>query len=144
MKSSTTQKLQDEIKALDQNWKRALADYQNLVKRVEGDKAEIMKLASLNVVNKLVPTLDVLELAAKHNPDEGIQMAVKQFQQVLQDEGLAEINPAVGDKFDPNLHECTETVAGEPVETVAEMVVKGYKINGFTLRPARVKVYKNG
>lgn len=143
MKSSKTQKLQDEIKTLDQNWKRALADYQNLVKRVEGDKAEIMKLASLNVVSKLVPSLDILELAAKHNQDEGMQMAVKQFQQVLKDEGLEEINPAVGDKFDPGLHECTETVAGEPVETIAEVVLKGYKINGYILRPARVKVYKN-
>jgi len=72
---------------------------------------------------------------------------------------LEEINPAVGDKFDPNLHECIEPVVGElfesepegssprverPVETVVELVAKGYKINGFTLRPARVKVYKNG
>lgn len=131
------------MKVLEENWKRALADYQNLVKRMEGDKAEIMKLASLNVVNKLVPTLDVLELAAKHNPDEGIQIAVKQFQQVLQDEGLEEINPAVGDKFDPSLHECIETVSGENQDTIAELVFKGYKINGFTLRPAKVKVYKN-
>jgi len=75
-------KLQDEITTLDQNWKRALADYQNLVKRIESEKSEIMKLASLNVVNKLVPTLDILELAAKHSQDEGVQMAVKQFQQV--------------------------------------------------------------
>ncbi len=136
--------MMNKMKVLEENWKRALADYQNLVKRMETDKAEIMKLASLNVVNKLVPTLDVLELAAKHNPDEGVQMAVKQFQQVLKDEGLEEINPAVGDKFDPNLHECIETVVGEPTETVVETVAKGYKINGFTLRPAKVKVYKNG
>ena len=113
-------KLQDEITTLDQNWKRALADYQNLVKRIESEKSEIMKLASLNVVNKLVPTLDILELAAKHSQDEGVQMAVKQFQQVLSDEGLEEINPAVGDKFDPNLHECIEPVVGELFESEPE------------------------
>lgn len=142
-KGDETQQLKDEITALDQNWKRALADYQNLVKRVEGEKSEIMKLASLNIVNKLVPTLDILELAAAHTSDPGVTMAVGQFHQVLADEGLQEIVPAVGDKFDPQLHECTETLAGEPVETIAEVVRKGYKINGFTLRPARVKVYKN-
>ena len=146
--------LQSRIDELEGNWKRALADYQNLVKRVEGEKSEIMKLASLNVVNKLVPTLDILELAAAHTSDPGVTMAIGQFHQVLADEGLQEIVPEVGDKFDPQLHECTETLAGEPVdlsseasakgETIAEVVRKGYKINGFTLRPARVKVYKNG
>ncbi len=134
--------LQDQLATLDANWKRALADYQNLVKRVEADKAEIMKLASLNVINKLLPSLDILELAASHSQDPGIIMAVKQFHQVLAEQGLEEIVPQVGDHFDPNLHECTETVAGDANDTIAEVVTKGYKINGFTLRPSRVKVYK--
>lgn len=130
------------ITELEENWKRALADYQNLVKRVEADKAEITKLASLNVVNKLLPTLDVLELAASHSHDEGIQMAVGQFRRLLQNEGLEEISPAAGGKFDPALHECVEKIDGQQAGTIAEVLRKGYKINGFTLRPARVKVWQ--
>ena len=136
-----SKKLQEEIKTLDNNWKRALADYQNLVKRFETERQEVIKLASLNVVGKLLPTLDVLELAASHSQDEGVNMAIKQFQLVLADEGLEEIAPAVGDKFDPSIHECIERINGEPVESIAELVFKGYKINGFILRPAKVKVF---
>lgn len=135
-------KLQEQIAALDQNWKRALADYQNLVKRIESEKVEIMKLASLNIVNKLIPTLDVLELAALHSKDPGVGMAVKQFSQVLAAEGLTEIVPVAGDKFDPSLHECIETVVGEAPDTIAEMLAKGYRLDNFTLRPAKVKVFK--
>jgi len=136
------QKLQEEIASLEQNWKRALADYQNLVKRIESEKQEIVKLAGLNIVNKLLPALDTLELAASHTSDQGVTLAVNQFKQVLAEEGLEEINPAVGDKFDPSLHECTERLSGEPVESIAEVVRKGYKINGLVLRPARVKVWQ--
>lgn len=141
-KINETQKLQEEIKTLDENWKRALADYQNLVKRIEADKAEIVKLASLNLVTKLLPTLDGLEAAAAHSQDAGTKMAVKQFSQILAEEGLTEIAPAVGDKFDHTVHECIETIAGGPVETIAEVALKGYKVNGFILRPARVKVWQ--
>ncbi len=140
--SPDLEKLQEQLTLADLNWKRSLADYQNLVKRVEADKVEIMKLASLNIINKLLPTLDVLELAASHSQDLGVTMAVKQFSQVLAEQGLEEIVPQVGDHFDPNLHECTEILSGEPAESIAEVVTKGYKINGFTLRPSRVKVYK--
>ncbi|MDO8487910.1 MAG: nucleotide exchange factor GrpE [bacterium] len=136
--------LKKEMVTLDQNWKRALADYQNVVKRIETEKQEIIRLASLNVVNRLVPTLDVLEMAASHTHDAGITMAVKQFNQVLAEEGLVEITPQAGEKFDPTLHECIDTLTGGEANTVAEMVLKGYKINGFTLRPAKVKVHKGG
>ncbi len=142
MTSSKVKSQKSKIEELEQNWKRALADYQNLVKRIESDKAEIIKLASLNIVNKLLPTLDVLEKAAAHSQDAGVNMAVKQFSQVLAEEGLEEIAPAVGDKFDPNLHECVETISGESVESIAEVTRKGYKINGFILRSAQVKVWQ--
>jgi len=89
----------DEIKTLNENWKRALADYQNLSKRVEADKKEFVKFAAANIVTKLIPTLDVLELAAAHSSDPGIQMAVKQFQDVLSSESLQSIIPAPGSRL---------------------------------------------
>ena len=133
---------QQQIDTLTNDWKRALADYQNLVKRVESDKREIVKFASLSLITRLLPTLDILELAATHSKDSGVIMAVKQFQDVLTDEGLQIIEPKVGDVFDPNIHDCLETVKGDLDNTIAEVVYKGYKIEDVVLRPAKVKVWQ--
>ena len=133
---------QEQIKTLDENWKRALADYQNLVRRVESDKRDFIRLANINVISRLIPSLDILEMAASHSEDVGVQMATKQFHEALVQEGLEVISPQVGDVYDHIIHECTEVIAGEPVETIAEIVLKGYKISDYILRPAKVKVYK--
>lgn len=135
--------LKSQIKTLDENWKRALADYQNLTKRIEADKKEFVKLSSLNLISKLLPTLDTLKLAAIHSQDPGVKMAVKQFQEALFAEGLVEISPQVGDLFDPFLHECVEVIAGDLENTLAQVVSTGYKIDDYVIRPARVKVFKH-
>ncbi len=135
------QKLRGEIKTADENWKRALADYQNLVKRIETEKREFVKFASANLIAKFLPSLDILELAAKHSQDQGVVMAVKQFRQVLVGEGLQEIVPQIGENFDHTVHECVETIAGNEANTIAEVITKGYKIDDYIIRPAKVKVY---
>ncbi|MBI5358099.1 nucleotide exchange factor GrpE [Candidatus Amesbacteria bacterium] len=134
--------LQDQIIVLTDDWKRALADYQNLVKRFESEKHEVMKFANLNLISKLLPSLDILEMSALHSQDAGVKMAVKQFQDVLLSEQLEAIIPNIGDTFDPNIHDCLETITGEEENTLAEIVAKGYKIGDVILRPAKVKVYK--
>lgn len=134
--------LQLQIKTLDQNWKRALADYRNLSKRIETDKREFVRLASLSLLSKLLPTLDVLKLAALHSTDAGVKMAVKQFQQALESEGLLEISPLPGDTFDPSVHECIETLSGGTDNTIAQTSTTGYKIDDYVIRPAKVKVFK--
>ncbi len=133
----------DQIKSLEESWKRALADYHNLVKRVDADKKDFVTYATANIMAKLLPTLDVLELAASHSQDQGVKMAVKQFQDVLFGEGLQAISPAVGDPYDHSLHECLETLPGDADNTLAEIITKGYKINDYVIRPAKVKVYKH-
>lgn len=130
-------------KTLEENWKRALADYHNLVKRVEADKKDFVTYATANILAKLLPTLDILELAATHSQDQGVKMAVKQFQDVLSAEGLQEILPKVGDIYNHEIHECLETLPGEPDNTIAEIITKGYKINNYVIRPAKVKVFKH-
>ena len=130
------------LKTLEENWKRALADYQNLVKRVEVEKKDFVRFANMNLLAKLIPVLDILDLAAKHSADPGIKMAVAQFREVLFSENVQEISPAVGDTFDHELHECLETLPGELDNTIAEPVTPGYKIDKFVIRPAKVKVFK--
>ncbi|KKR91986.1 MAG: Protein GrpE [Candidatus Woesebacteria bacterium GW2011_GWA1_41_13b] len=129
------------LKTFEENWKRALADYQNLVKRIDTDKKDFVKFATANIISKLLPSLDILELSATHSQDQGVQMAVKQFQDVLFAEGLQEISPKVGDTFDHEIHECVETLPGEPDNTIAEIITKGYKINDYVIRPAKIKAY---
>lgn len=136
--------LQEELVSTQISWKRALADYQNLLRRVESDKKEFTKVASANLIARLLPSLDIIDMAATHTKDMGVEMAAKQFHSALDEEGLQTIQPSVGEAFDHKFHECTEIVeAGENApETVAELVLKGYKLGDFVLRPARVKVYK--
>lgn len=136
------EEMQSQINILTNDWKRALADYQNLVKRFETEKREVVRFANLNLINKLLPALDILELAAVHSQDEGVKMAVKQFQDVMSSEELETIVPNAGDPFDPNLHDCVETLPGEVENTLAEIITKGYKIRDVILRSAKVKVYK--
>ena len=135
-----------QINNYEENWKRALADYKNLQRRVEVEKQAFAKLASANLIARLLPSLDILELAAAHSQDMGVQLAAKQFHQALTEEGLEIIEPSVDSGFDHNLHECTETVDmtdGKAENTISELVLKGYKIGDYVLRPARVKVFKS-
>jgi molecular chaperone GrpE len=136
-------KLQQEIQNLDASWKRALADYQNLLKRVESDKKDFIRYSTANLVSKFLPSLDILELAATHSGDQGVQMAVKQFHDVLVSEGLEIVSPKPGDTYDHTLHECIETISGQPDNTIAEILSKGYKIGDFVIRPSKVKVFKH-
>ncbi len=134
--------LREEIQVLDQNWKRALADYQNLVKRIDTDKREFIKFVTTQTISKFLPSLDLLEMAVNHNNDQGLNLAVKQFKDVLREEGLQEINPQIGDQFDHTIHECLEVLPGGDNDTIAQVLLKGYKIGESVIRPAKVKVFK--
>jgi molecular chaperone GrpE len=140
------QSLQQQIKTLDENWKRALADYQNLVRRVESDKREFIKLANANLIARLLPSLDIMEISAAQSQDIGVSLAAKQFHQALVEEGLQIIEPSLDTPFNHQEHECSETVTvpeGKAENTISELVLKGYKVGDYVLRPAKVKVYKN-
>lgn len=144
--TTETESLKIQMQSLNENWKRALADYQNLLRRVELEKKEFVKLSNANLVARLLPSLDIIDLAAAHSHDLGVQMAAKQFRQALSEEGLQLIEPQVNIPFDHTEQECSETlppVKPEDENTVAELVLKGYKIDNYVLRPARVKVFKS-
>jgi len=130
--------LEEKIIDLDSKWKRALADYQNLQKRTENDKSRFAKLANATLVEKLLSIIDDLERAAAHVKDEGINMIVKQFSILLEEEGVEEII-AHGQVFNPETMECVEITAGEK-EMVVKVAQKGYMLNDFILRPAKVEV----
>jgi molecular chaperone GrpE len=145
--SPPSDEVQNQIKTLDENWKRALADYQNLLRRVEQDKKEFLRLANTSLIAGLIPSLEIMEKAATHSQDPGVVMAAKQFHDALAQEGVVTIEPAVGDVFNPEIHNCIDRVTGTETsmpETIAELVSKGYKLYDHIIYPAKVKVFQNG
>src|SRR3989337_869161 len=131
-----TKKAQED---LEHQVKRALADYQNLERRIDEERRLLSHLSSALVIEKLLPVLDNLENAQKHLKDEGLELVIKQFRDVLESEGVCEI-PADGSLFDPNLHEAVEILESEKDGVVLKVLAKGYKINDKVLRPAQVVV----
>ena len=128
---------------------RLQADFDNYRKRTQKEKTELIKYASERLVGDLLPVLDNFDRAvsaAKVNPDftsfsQGVEMILRQMQTALSKEGLREMD-AVGQPFDPNLHEAVLRVASEehPENTVVEELQKGYYLKEKVLRPCMVKV----
>ncbi len=140
--------LKEHIEELTNVYKRAIADYRNLEQRVANGQAAAVRFANEVLLEKLLPVVDNLEQAVTNAPAEerqnnwfiGITLVLDQFRQILRQEGVTEI-AALGQPFDPKLHEAVDTAAGKPNEVV-EMVSKGYFLHSKVLRPARVKVGK--
>ncbi|OGE26516.1 nucleotide exchange factor GrpE [Candidatus Daviesbacteria bacterium RIFCSPLOWO2_02_FULL_40_8] len=139
--------LEDRVKSLEEQLKRAVADYQNLEKRVSEGRSELSGWATTELVKKFLPVLDHLEKALNGATEadrqsgwfKGVEMAVKQFQELLKSEGLSEIEEA--GQFDPLLHEAVDSRTGDN-NTILEIVAKGYKIGSKVIRPAQVVVGK--
>lgn len=125
---------------LEAQVKRLLADYQNLVKRTQGEREEIIKMGNKDLLLHLLPALDTLMLAGKHIQDEGLRLSIAQFQDALRQEGIEKIK-TVGETFDPHFMECVETVEGEEGKVVNE-IYSGYMLFDKIIRPAQVKVGK--
>lgn len=126
------------VTELENNWKRALADYQNLQKRVAEERESIVKFANAMLVLRVLPILDNLLMMHKHDEDAGLKMTIKEFEKILAEEGVTEIE-AHGNNFDPHTMEAIEKVDGENGK-VMEVLQKGYMYKNKVLRPARVKV----
>jgi molecular chaperone GrpE len=130
--------LQEKVSEMEGNWKRALADYKNLVERTNKEKKQFTDFANEVLVLKLLAVYDSLEMLGKYNQDQGLALTIKQFEQVLKEEGLKEIE-ALGKEFNANEMEGIEMVSGEK-DKVVEVLTKGFYLKEKLLRPARVKV----
>lgn len=126
----------------EHKYKRALADYQNLIKRTAIEKQEFAKFSNEHLLLEILPVYDNLKLALEHaekaqnNADaikEGVKYVLKQFKGALNDMGVEEIE-TVGKKFD---HHIMEAVEGKG-DRVAKEVKSGYKLNGKVIAPAKV------
>lgn len=135
------EELKKQLEDVSNSWKRALADYQNLERRAGIEKEEFAKYAKSSLIIKLLPALDNLDALGKHSHDQGLIICIKSLQNVLDKEGLSEIQ-VFGKEFDPHRMEAIETVEGEKDGMVVEVLQKGYQLFDKVIRPARVKVTK--
>lgn len=120
---------------------RALADYQNLEKRISEERFELMKMANKNLLVKILPFLDNLEKAEVFIKDQGLKISKEHFLQILKETGLEEIN-ILNKDFDPVLAEAIDIVPGKEENKIVEVLRKGYKFEDKIIRVAQVKVSK--
>lgn len=128
----------DQLKNLENQLKRALADYQNLERRITEEKSAWIMAANKDLILKLLPVLDNLFLAQKHITDAGLDLSIQKFLDALYNEGMERIETK-GRDFDPHLMECVSVQEGTE-DKVLEEVRPGFKINDTVLRPAQVIV----
>jgi molecular chaperone GrpE len=147
-KKMEMEKLQLEIVALKQQvdefknkYLRAIADYQNLEKRVGEERFELMKMANKNLLVKILPFLDNLEKAELFVKDPGLKISKDHFMQILKETGMEEID-CLNKDFDPVVAEAVELVPGESENKVVEVLRKGYMFEDKIIRVAEVKVSK--
>lgn len=129
-------------------WLRAAADYKNFKRRVETERAELIRNASAGLIVKLLPVVDDFDRAVANIPEEvansswwqGTQLIVQKLRTILESEGVTKIE-ALGSDFDPNFHEAVlyEDAPGQDGKVVEELQT-GYKLHDRVLRPTVVKV----
>ena len=141
-------KLQEENSDLKDKWQRALADYQNLERRTQvevsqrvSSKTNDLLLNFINIYEDFIRAVDVL---SKDNIDtNGLQAIIKNMKSLLHENNISQID-AVGEIFDPQIHEAVSMVVDETLDegTITQEVSKGYISGKAILKPSKVIVSK--
>ena len=138
--------LQQEIADLRDRSIRTLADFENYRRRSDREREDLRRYAAADVLRDLLPVVDNLQraLAAGGTVDDlkvGVELTLRQFTELLRQRGVAEVR-ALGEPFDPAVHEAVARVDDATVETptVVDELQRGYTIHGKLLRPALVRV----
>ena len=129
-------KHKDLVQDLETKLVRALADYDNLRKRVEREKDKLLHYANRGLIAKFLTIYDMLENAQEHINDSGIAIILEEYKKILQDEHVEHIEAEKGDKFDEELHDAVEIIKGNSKNSgkIAEVLLTGWKfIDGPTV-----------
>ena len=131
-------------------WIRERADFSNYKKRMDRDQELLRTKYKSDVLGKFVPVLDDLELAYQHRPEdgeaaswaEGIELIIRKFNSLLENEGLTKIDVKPGDKLDPNIHMAVSSEDSDEFgsEEIIEVLQNGYRMGDKIIRPAMVRV----
>lgn len=146
-----TQVLEELKNEFDNRYKRLQADFDNFRRRTNQEKEQLSGFVKGNVLADLLPVLDNFERAVQSPAEgdaktflDGFVMIHQNLMATLQKHGLEPIE-AVGQPFDPNLHQAIMRVETDeyPEDTVVEVLQTGYTVDGRCIRPAMVKISGN-
>ncbi|MBI5044999.1 MAG: nucleotide exchange factor GrpE [Candidatus Levybacteria bacterium] len=122
----------------ENKYKRVLADYQNLEKRVRDERLELVRSSNKELLLKFLPILDTVLLAKQHEQNQNLTIIEDQFFSILKLEGVIKI-ATVGEHFDPSTMEVVTLTQGQEGIVIQE-VRPGYLLYDKLLRPAQVIV----
>ncbi|MEE1277962.1 MAG: nucleotide exchange factor GrpE [Acutalibacteraceae bacterium] len=144
--AETIPSLEEELAKQKDLLLRTAAEFDNYKKRTERERIMTAEYTKANILKAFLPVFDNVDRAEECDPQsaeyaKGVEMIVKQLKEVVNTLGIAEIG-AVGDKFDPNLHEAVMHEENEEAEenTITQVFQKGYRIGDTVIRAAMVKV----
>ena len=148
-KKNKKDKKDEKIEELTDRLTRQIAEFDNFRKRTEKEKAAMYEIGAKDIIEKILPVLDNFERGLAAVPEdekgssfaEGIEKIYKQFVKTLEDAGVETIE-AVGQQFDPNLHNAVMHVEDEKYgeNEIAMELQKGYKYRGSVVRHSMVQV----
>ena len=148
-KKEKKDKKDEKIEELTDRVRRQMAEFDNFRKRTEKEKTQMFETGAKSIVEKILPVVDNFErgLAAvteeeKGSPFvEGMEKIYKQMMTMLEEAGVKPIE-AVGQEFDPNLHNAVMHIEDEEFgeNIIAEEFQKGYTYRDSVVRHSMVKV----
>ena len=143
----------DKIKALEEKYIRAYAEFDNVKKRLEREKYQSLEYANEQILKDFLPILDTLEsaLESTKNDDseamakirEGIQLTIDNFLKAFSKHSVERISTE--GEFDPNVHNAIMQIKseGKADGEIAQVIQKGYKYKDRVIRPSMVAITKN-
>ena len=144
-KDQTVSALETELAEAKDKYLRLVAEYDNFRRRSQKEKEGIYTEATFDVLSGILPVIDNLERAAVAGGDaeqvtKGLEMILRSVQEMLQKQSV-EAYGAVGDSFDPNLHNAVmhDEDPEKPEGYISDVFMKGYKKGDRVLRYAMVK-----
>lgn len=143
-------KYKEKIEELEDRVKRQMAEFDNFRKRTEKEKSQMYEIGAKSIIEKILPVVDNFErgLAAvpeeKHTEDPFVDGMDKVYKQLMTMLAEADVKPieAVGQEFDPNLHNAVMQVESEEFESgvIAQELQKGYMYRDTVVRHSMVAV----
>lgn len=147
--------LRAERDELRDRFMRALADAENARKRADRDRREAEQYGGSKLARDLLPVYDNLKRALDAASDdtrsqaaaliEGVELTLRELTNVLTKHGVAPIDPAVGETFDPQVHQAMfeAPLPGTKAGQIIQVMTVGFMLHDRLLRPAQVGVSSN-
>ena len=137
---------QAELDEINDRYKRVLAEFENYKKRSQKERENLYNSVLGDIISGMLPVMDNLEIATKaeckdESYKQGVELVQKQFKEFFEKHNVQEI-PAVGETFDPSLHEAVSSIQDETKasQEIVQEYRKGYKIGSKVLRHSMVVV----